>query len=75
MLSIVDYSCEKRELEVNYKLLNEKGSVFEPKAIELQVDQVLRVLGYSDMERVLPAVRSASEEVVGQVQKVVRPIV
>lgn len=75
MLSIVDSSCEKPELEVNYKLLNEKGSVFEPKAIELRVDQVLRVLGYSDMERVLPAVRSASEEVVGQVQNVVRPIV
>ena len=75
MLSRVDSSYEKRGREIVNELPNARDCVFEPKSIELRVDQVLRVLGYSDMERVLPAVRSISEEVVGQVQNVVRPIV
>ena len=75
MLSMVDASCNKQRREVDYKLLNVRGSMFEPVAIELSVDKVLRLLGYTDMERVRSAVRSVSEEVVAQVENVVSPIV
>ena len=72
MLSMVDASCKKQRREVDYKLLNLRGSMFEPVAIELSVDKVLRLLGYTDMERVRSAVRSISEEVVAQVENGMR---
>ena len=75
MLRIVDPSCKIRERKVDYKLLNIRGGMFEPVAIELSVDKVLRMLGYTDMERVRSEVRSISEEVVAQVEDVIRPIV
>jgi len=75
MLGIIDHSCKKREQKVNHKLLNVRGGMFEPVAMELSVDKILRMLGYTDMERVRPAVRRISEEVVAQVENVVRPIV
>lgn len=75
MFGVVDPSCKIQEQKVDYKLLNIRGSMFEPIAIELSVDKVLRMLGYTDMERVRPAVRSISEEVVAQVEDVVRPTV
>jgi hypothetical protein len=75
MISAIDLSCERQVRDVASELLNEGGSVFEPMAIELRVDQILRMLGYSDMESVLPAVRSVTESVSSQVQNVVSPIV
>jgi len=75
MLSANEFSCERQGPEVASDLLNEGVHVFEPKAIELRVDQVLRMLGYSDMKRVRPDIRSICEEVVSQVENVVRPVV
>ena len=75
MLGVIDHSCKIREQKIDNKLLNIRGSMFEPAAIELSVNKVLRMLGYTDMERVRPVVRSISEEVVAQVEDVVRPIV
>ena len=75
MLSANEFSCESQGREVASELLNEGGRMFEPKAIKIRVDQILRILGYSDMESVRPAVRNVCEEVVGQVQNVVKPIV
>ena len=75
MLGMENASGKEWKREVDYKLLQSRGSMFEPMAIELSVDKVLRLLGYTDMERVRAAVRSACEEVVAQVQDVVRPVV
>jgi len=75
MLGMEDAFSEKWKQKIDHKHLQLRGSMFEPSTIELNVDKVLRLLGYTDLERVRPAVRSACEEVVGQVEDVVRPVV
>ena len=75
MLNMEDAFSKEWKRKVDYKLLQLRGSMFEPVPIELSVDKVLRLLGYTDMERVKLAIRKASEEVVVQVKDVVKPVV
>lgn len=49
--------------------------MFEPLEIELSVDKVLRMLGYTEVESVRPIVRKVSEKVIAEVEDVVKPIV
>ena len=50
-------------------------SVLEPKALELRVDLVLRMLGYSDLDRVRPAVRSITKAVTERVEREAQPVI
>ena len=55
--------CDGQERWVAAMLPKGSDCVFEPKAIELRVDLVLRMLGYSDLDHVRPVVRSITESV------------
>ena len=50
-------------------------SEFEPKALKLRADLVLRMLGYSDLDRVRPAIRSITEAVTERVENEARPAI
>ena len=75
MFFIGNSHCDGQERLVAAMLPKGNDSVFEPKAIELRVDLVLRMLGYSDLDHVRPVVRSITELVTERVKQAVKPVV
>ncbi len=75
MICAGDSHCDSQEHSVAAKLLNDGDFVFEPEAVELRVEQVLRMQKYKDLSRVHPEILSIAEAMTAMAAKAFKPAV
>ncbi|GBE43083.1 vitamin B12 dependent methionine synthase, activation domain [bacterium BMS3Bbin10] len=75
MICAGDSHCESQEHSVAARLLSDGGFVFEPEAIELRAEQVLRMQGYKDPSRVHPEIPLIAEAMTALAAKTFEPAV